>query len=495
VLELRGLRKAFAGTQALAGAALTVRRGEIHALLGENGAGKSTLIKILAGVHTADAGEITVDGRPLDPATAPIAFLHQDLGLVGDMTVAENIALVAGYSRRGGLITWAAVRRRARAALDAVGAALSPDAVVGSLSAAERSLVAIARAVCVDAELLVLDEPTAALAAGDVERLFEVLRRLRSRGMGLVYVTHRLDEVGAIADRVTVLRNGSTVYTGRVAATPTDELVRHILGRPLAELFVEPSPPQREVLLDVVDLVVDGVGPVSLRVQAGEVVGLVGRIGSGHEQTGRAIFGAAVPHGGSITVAGAPKGTGIRASMRAGVGFISGRRVDEGLALGMSVRENLFLDPVQHGRPWWRLTGRAGERAAAQAVVDRYDIRPGDAEQAVGNLSGGNQQKVVVARWLESPARVLVVEEPTAGVDVGAKAQIYRLLDQAVGGGKAVVLVSSDFAEVAATSFRALVFDRGRVVAELRSPNVSEDRLNRLASGKSRQAARGPVQE
>jgi ribose transport system ATP-binding protein len=343
--------------------------------------------------------------------------------------------------------------------------------------------VGIARAVSVKAEILVLDEPTAALPAGDVGRLFGVLRRLRQSGVGLVYVTHRIDEVFQLADRVSVLRNGRVVANAPIAEVTPASLVAHILGRPLTELFVEPPEPGRDVVLDVDSLVCGAVGPVSLQVHAGEVVGLVGRIGAGHDVVGRAIYGAMPIDAGTVRVHGEPAGGSIANSRRQGVEFATGRRGEEGMASQLTVRENLWFNPASYGRGLFSFETRGSERRRAGAVFRHYDGRLHDTAQAINTLSGGNQQKVVLARSIESGPRLLVVEEPTAGVDVGAKAQIYRIIEQALGGGLGVLMISSDFEEIAATCFRALVFERGSIAAELRKPNVSQGQLIRIASG------------
>ena len=355
-----------------------------------------------------------------------------------------------------------------------------------SLSATERAIVGLARAVSVKAELLVLDEPTAALSVSDVERLFTVLRRLRNSGVGLIYVTHRIDEVFELADRVSVLRNGRMVATEKIAEVTPASLVAHILGRPLTELFVEPPTPSREVVLEVRGLVSGSVGPVSFKVHAGEVVGLVGRIGAGHDIVGRAIYGARKLAEGDVFVAGESAAGTIARSRRHGVEFATGNRAEEGMAGQLTVRENLWMNLASYGRSGLSLAGRNAERRRTDEVLRRYDVRFHHTEQAINTLSGGNQQKVILARSMESSPRLFIVEEPTAGVDVGAKAQIYRIMEQALEKGLAVLMISSDFEEVAATCFRALVFERGRIVAELRKPNVSQEQLTRFASGEHR---------
>jgi ribose transport system ATP-binding protein len=484
LLAVRGLTKRFAATLALDGVDLELRAGEVHALLGENGAGKSTLIKLLAGVHRRDGGTIEWRGSPADPSSAPlpIAFIHQDLGLVDTMTVAENVAVTAGYPRRLGLIDWKRAREQAREALAQLGGGIDPDARVGTLRAAERSLVAIARALAIAADVLVLDEPTAALPEHDVAHLLEAMRRLRSRGLALLYVTHRLDEVFRVGDRVTVLRDGRKVVTCPVAETTPQALIEHIVGRSLSDLFRPLPPPRSAALLEVDGLVTQGAGPVSFRLPEGEVLGLVGLRGAGHHAVGRCLYGDLPHRGGRVMLAGEPLVARTPdAAAEAGVAFVSSKRGEESLAPNLDLRENLFMNPrASRRRP---PLGGSRELADCRDALRRFAVRPADPALPIVNLSGGNQQKVVVARWLVAQARLLVLEEPTFGVDIGARAEIYRLLGLALEQGRAVLLVSSDFEEVAGLCHRALVFDRGRIVAEVPRQDLSVPRLTALASG------------
>jgi ribose transport system ATP-binding protein len=486
LLEIRGLTKRFTGTLALDAVDFDVRAGEVHALLGENGAGKSTLIKVLAGVHQADAGTIKLRGEAIDPMTAklPITFIHQDLGLVDTMTVAENVALLAGYPRQKGLISWRAARDAAASALDRMGGGVDPEARVGDLPAAEKQIVAIARAMAVKSDILVLDEPTAALPESDVAKLLDILKRLRASGIGLVYVTHRLDEVFRIADRVTVLRDGRRVKTAAIADTTPSSLVHDIVGRSLSELFIKPSKAASGKVLAVNDLVSGDVGPVSFELAEGEILGLVGLRGAGHRTVGRAIFGDAKVDSGSVMLDGAPLqiGTPLDAITRR-VGFISSKRGEESLAPTMTVRENLFINPVTNGIKLMQPIMPAREQKRSLDILNRFSVRPRDPERIIATLSGGNQQKVVVARWMEAGSRMLILEEPTYGVDVGSKADIYQLLEGSLEKGLAVLLISSDFEEVAGICHRALIFDRGRVTAELDRSELSLARLTALASG------------
>jgi ribose transport system ATP-binding protein len=486
LLEVKRLTKRFGGNVALDEVDFEVRTGEVHALLGENGAGKSTLIKILAGVHRPDGGEVRLNERVVDPAVdrLPITFIHQDLGLVDSMSVAENVAVVAGYPRWLGLISWGATRTAAAKAIQRMGGGVDPRARVGDLSAAEKSIVAIARAMAVNCDLLILDEPSAALPEADVARLLGVLRKLRESGIGIVYVTHRLDEVFRIADRVTVLRDGRRVATERVVDTSPRDLIYKIVGRSLSNLFPTPPVHGADVVLSVKDLVAAEVGPISFHISSGEILGLVGLRGAGHTAVGRAVFGDVPVSRGFLSLAGAPfRVKSPREAIGGRVGFISSKRGEESLAPNMSVRENLYMNPMATGAGILQPIRLSAERERCLNVLRRFSVRASDPERPISNLSGGNQQKVVVARWFEAGSRLLVLEEPTFGVDVGSKAEIYQILREALRRGLAVLLISSDFEEVAGISHRALIFDRGRVTAELTHDDMSIARLTALAAG------------
>lgn len=485
LLRVRGLGKRFGGTLALAGVDLDVHRGSILALLGPNGAGKSTLIKILAGVHDADEGEVTVSGHPLGTpaATRAMAFIHQDLGLVEWMTVAENIALVAGYPRRHGLVSWRRTRERCAEALEIIAGHLDADTRVRDLPRAERSLIAIARALETRAELLVLDEPTASLPAGDCARLFAVLHTLRDRGHGIVYVSHRLDEVHQVADSFAVLRDGRLVSSGPLAGHSPARLVRDIAGRETTGFRPAAVPAGSPAVLRLDGLRTGPAGPVSLELRAGEIVGLVGLSGAGHGELGRALAGARPIDAGRALLGGRPYAPrSVAEAVRAGVGFVSGHRQEEGCAGDLTVRENILANRRADGPPAAHWISPRRERAEALALIDRLSVRPRDSEVPIATLSGGNQQRIMVGRWLRVNRRLLILEEPTAGVDVGAKAGIYRLLDRALAGGLALLLVSSDFQEVATLCHRALVFVRGSVTEELTGGSLTVRALTHATS-------------
>lgn len=491
VLSMVDIVKVFGSVAAVDHVSIDVRAGKILALLGENGAGKSTLIKILAGVYKRDSGAIRFHGEEIASAAAigergsqPIAFIHQDLGLIEWMTVAENMAFTMGFPRRAGLVDWGQVRRRADAALKAVGTDIDPDARVFELSRTEKSLLAIARAVAVDAEILVLDEPTASLPADDVKHLFEVLERLRERGVGMIYVTHRLDEVVEIADEVCVMRDGRWIAGGATSQYDVRDLVQLIVGAKGRESRRQALPVGAPIMLEVDDLVVGDTGPVSFSLQRGEMVALVGLRGAGQEEIGRCLFGKRIAAAGRIEIDGKPVSPrSPTEAIAKGISLVAGDRIGESLVMTMSVRENLFLNPCTLGLSPMAPYGTATEVRNAWEEVTRFDVRPRLIDIDVSSLSGGNQQKVVIARWMKLGTPVLILEDPTAGVDVGARAEIYDLLNEALAKGIAVLVVSMDFEEIAHICNRALVFNRGKVVGELKNQDVTFANLLELACG------------
>jgi ribose transport system ATP-binding protein len=494
LIKFDGIVKRFGGTVALRGVSLELRAGEILALLGENGAGKSTLIKTLAGIFEPSEGAIYYRDAPYRHRPPrfgqrqPVAFIHQDLGLIDWMTIAENIGLATGYPRRAGFIDWRAVDLATAGALAQVGCQLDPTMRLRDLTRTEKSLVAIARALAVECDVLVLDEPSASLPADEVHRLFAALRPLKARGVGMIYVSHRLDEVFEIADRIAVLRDGALVGTRNVADTTPEELVSLIVGKSLERFQGSPRDTARAIRLEARGLAVEGAGPVDFAVAKSEIIGLVGLRGAGHERIGRALFGA-MAHGGEISLDGERLAlVDPAAAMAAGIGLIARDRVDESTAAGLSIRENTFLNPQATGRSLSSFLSPRREAGNARQIGERVALRPNAPELPIEALSGGNQQKVVVGRWLAIGGRVLIAEDPTAGVDVGAKAEIYRLLDQALKTGLCVVVVSTDFEEVARLCHRALVFSRGEIVAELSGGDITIERLIHAASVSARAA-------
>jgi ribose transport system ATP-binding protein len=491
LLSMRSVCKQFGGTQALADAGIDVGRCEIVALLGENGAGKSTLIKILAGVHPLDSGTITYRGRDVGHIHGlrrlPIAFIHQDLGLIEWMTVAENVSMMLGFPRRLGLIDWSATRARAARALEQLGADIDPDVRVHHLSRTEKSLVAIARALAADAEILVLDEPTASLPADEVAKVFAALRRLRTRGVGMIYVSHRLDEVFEIADRMVILRDGRVVCERPVKAISPEECILRIVGREPSQVFRRPAQHAGDARLRFDAVTTDCAGPLDCGMRAGEVVGLVGLRGAGQESIARALFGLAPVTSGRIVVDGrAVAPSSPRQAIALGINLVCADRMAESIVPGLTIRENLFLNPVAAGHSFTSYIRPDDESEAAFDAGERIGLKPNDPSIPIDWLSGGNQQKVVVGRWLHLEGKIYVFEDPTAGVDVGAKAEIYRLFDVALERGATILIVTTDFEEVAKVCHRALVFDRGRVVTEFSGEELCVENLLAAASASVR---------
>ncbi len=488
LLQFENITKRFGGTTALSNVSLHLDSGEVLALLGENGAGKSTLIKALAGIHTPDEGRILFKGEayyhkpPKPNEKQKVAFIHQDLGLVEWMTVAENVGLAQGYSRYGGLIHWGNTEKRASAALALVGCDFDPTKRVHDLSRTEKSLVAIARALAVEADVLVLDEPTASLPANEVERMFKVLRDLRNRGVGMIYVSHRLDETFRIADRVAVLRDGKLVGAKAVIDTTPSKLVNMIVGREVKDLYVRSAMKRGAETLWVDNLATFGAGPISFKAHRGEVLGLVGLRGAGQEAIGRALFAAQESVGSAYLDDKRLDLSSPQIALRQGIGLVARDRTEESVAPSLSVRENMFINPFAIGRSLMAVLSPTNESDRAHSIGSEVGLRPNDPALPVEALSGGNQQKVVIGRWLATGRKLLIAEDPTAGVDVGAKAEIYGLIALAMTRGLTVIVVSTDFEEVAHICHRALVFSRGHIVAEIPQSQLSTSALIHAAS-------------
>ncbi|UKJ77763.1 galactofuranose ABC transporter, ATP-binding protein YtfR [Azospirillum brasilense] len=490
LLAIRGLSKAFLGVQALDGVDFTVRHGEIHALLGENGAGKSTLIKTLTGVYQRDAGTVTLEGRAIAPRGVEeaqrlhIGTVYQEVNLLPNLSVAENLFL-GRQPMRFGLVDRGAMRRRARAVLIPYGLSLDVTAPLGRFSVATQQIVAIARAVDMSAKVLILDEPTASLDAQEVAVLFKVMRTLRSRGIGIVFVTHFLDQVYALCDRITVLRNGRLVGERRTAELPRLDLVAMMLGRELEAAAHRIAPPADDGEEDARPPLVRfrgygkarSVEPFDLAIRPGEVVGLAGLLGSGRTETARLVFGMDRADRGEVAVDGqAVRLRGPRDAIRLGFGFCPEDRKKEGIVGALSVRENIIL-ALQARQGWLRPIPRRRQEEIADRFIRLLDIRTPHAEQPIQLLSGGNQQKALLARWLATEPRLLILDEPTRGIDVGAHAEIIRLIEQLCADGMALLVVSSELEEIVAYSRRVVVLRDRRHVAELRGGEVAVDRI------------------
>jgi ribose transport system ATP-binding protein len=489
-ITLRGICKAFGPVRVLDRVDFTVRTGEIHALMGENGAGKSTLMKILAGVYQADAGQIAIGGRTVqihDTADAErlgIAIIHQELNLIPQLTVMENMFL-SREPRRFGVVDTAAMRKEARKWLDMLGAAhIDPQMEAGRLSIGQQQMVEIAKALSLDARVLVMDEPTAALTDREIETLFSIMRELRARDVAIVYVSHRMEEIFHICDKLSVLRDGKFVGERAIADTHFDDVVQLMVGREIGQRFPRRDSALGDVRLKVSDLADERhISGISFEVRAGEVLGVAGLMGAGRSEILKTIFGASRKTAGRITLDG--RALDIRDPSDAigmGIGFVTEDRKNQGLVLGMSVRENATLVHLDcYAR--FGVVSDSAERAAVAGLIEQLRIRTRDAELDVKALSGGNQQKVVFAKWLAKPPKVLLLDEPTRGVDVGGKAEIYAIINQLAAQGVAIVMVSSELPEVLAMSDRILVMHEGRQNGIFAAAGATQESIMTAATG------------
>jgi galactofuranose transport system ATP-binding protein len=488
LLSARGVTKGFPGVKALDGVNFTVRRGEIHALMGENGAGKSTLIKVLTGVYQRDAGEMTMDRQsinphsPQDAEACGISTVYQEVNLVPFLSVAENICL-GRQQTRFGFIRWKQIRERAEKALARLGIQIDVGEPVASYSIALQQLIAIARALDVDARLLILDEPTSSLDEGEVARLFDILRQLKEQGLGIVFVTHFLDQVYAVSDRITVLRNGRFVGEYEAAKLPRIELISKMMGKELSESdFVREQSGglqmEKKTLLEL-----RGAGrrgslqPIDLKIREGEILGLAGLLGSGRTETARLIFAIDHADAGQMLLDGRRLSLGSpRDAIARRFGFCPEDRKVEAIIPNLSVRENIVL-ALQASRGWMRFVGRTEQLELAERFIKALNIKTPSAEQPIRLLSGGNQQKVILARWLASNPRLLLLDEPTRGIDVGAKLEIEKLMQKLTSEGMAILFISSDLEEMVRNSTRVVVLRDRRKVAELQNEEVTEHNI------------------
>ena len=490
VWELRHVSKAFPGVQAVADVSVSFAPGEIHALVGENGSGKSTLVKMLAGVHRPDAGEILFQGHPLDitdPTAARlhgVAMIYQEFSLVSTLTVAENVFLGRLPRNATGLVDWRTIREQAVQVLDRLGIAVDPDAIVRSLSVAEQQLVEIAKAISSESNLLIMDEPTTALALAETRRLHELIRRLAERGRSILYISHRLNEIVGLADRVTVMKDGRLVGTRPAAEVSLTAIVRMMIGTDVKDHYPKEQHARPEPLLEVNDLrTASGVNGVSLTVHKGEVVGLGGMIGAGRTEIGRALFGADPATGGSMKLAGTPvKFKSPRDAVAAGVALIPENRKSEGLFFNFSGVPNVTVSRLAALLQGPLLSLHREQRLGREQFRE-LRIDPAAEWKSVRFLSGGNQQKIVIARWLFSRARLLILDEPTQGIDIGAKLEVYRLINALTARGLGVILISSDYPELLAMSDRVAIVREGRILDIAPRGTLTEYTLIRAASG------------
>ena len=506
LLSMQGICKAFDDVEVLHAVGFELRTGEIHALVGENGAGKSTLMKVLAGVYPDASGRVLLNGKRVrfqsagEAMRAGVSMIHQELNLVEGLTVAENIYLGREPRQFGIAVDCRTMNRMSREILRELGSEIDPAARVASLRIGDRQMIEIAKALSFEPRVLVMDEPTSALSASEISRLFEVVRRLARRGVGIVYVSHRFEEIFDLADRVSVLRDGRHVGTMPVAGTSRDELIRVMVGRPLNRFFTRHRQPRERVVFEVRDLCLGERGPsrtrarlesVSFDVREGEILGIAGLMGAGRSELLESLFGA---HGrrvsGTVRLEGKPVSPASPAdAIGNGIALVTEDRKRTGLVLGMSVRNNLSLAALPRTLRWGMLSARR-ESLLARSSIERLSIRCRDDRQDVAMLSGGNQQKVVLGKWLAGEPRVLLLDEPTRGIDVGAKAELYRLLAEWAERGCAVVLASSELPELLNLCDRVLVMREGKIAAAFRHDEATQERILDAAAPLARSEAK-----
>ncbi len=488
LLEMKSISKAFPGVQALDRVDLTVYPGEVLALVGENGAGKSTLMKILSGVHRMDEGEVSVDGRkadidgPLAARRLGISVIYQELNLLNNLNIAENLFVGSEPTTRGGLVDHREEHRRARALLDEVKLAADTRTVVSRLSTAQKQMVEVARALSFNARLIIMDEPTSSLTETETETLFDIVRRLKARGVSVVFISHRLAELFRISDRIAVMRDGKMVADLETAKTSENEVISAMVGREIDSLYVKAEAAVGEVALEVRGLSTkDFLRDISFSVRSGEILGFAGLVGAGRSEVMRAVFGIDPRESGEIFVRG--KKAEIRSTVDAlkhGLGFVPEDRKEQALILGMTVRKNLSLaalDRVSRGL----FIRRALESGLAERFIRLLRIRTPSQEQTVGNLSGGNQQKVVIGKWMANDPAILILDEPTRGIDVGAKKEIHALMSDLARQGVAIVMISSELPEVLGMSDRIIVMHEGRIKAEFSRGEASQEAVMQMA--------------
>jgi rhamnose transport system ATP-binding protein len=491
VLKAIGIAKTFGGVQALKGVTFELRAGEVHGLIGENGAGKSTLIKIITGAEQPDEGRLEINGQliavnnPIAARALGVAVIYQQPALFPDLSVAENIAIGLESTGPWHWINWNARRRRAVELLARVGARIHPDTDVRTLAMPEQQLVEVARALGSNARILVMDEPTASLSEREVEHLIGVVRQLRSQAVGIVYVSHRIEELLQIADRVTALRDGALIGTRDIGEVTRGDLIRMMVGRELSAVFPKIEVAPGEILLEARHIIcrAAGVRDVSFVVRAGEILGLAGLVGAGRTELARMLFGLTPADAGQILLVGRP--VMIRSPAQAvelGIAYVPEDRRRHGVILEMPVAANATLAILRRiSSLGWLDASR--ERSLAESLVDRLGIKTTSVESPVGKLSGGNQQKVALARWLATKPRVLILDEPTQGIDVGAKAEIHRLMGELVRQGMAIIMISSEMPEILGMSDRIGVMCGGRLAATLDRSDATQEKLLALALG------------
>ncbi len=490
LLEVRDVGKSFPGVVALADVQLRVRSASVHALMGENGAGKSTLMKIIAGMHAPDQGEIRLRGRPvtlhgpLDALQQGIAMIHQELNLMPGMSVAENIWIGREPLNRLGLVDHRQLRQRTQALFDRLAIGIDPGAEVRTLTVASRQMVEIAKAVSFDSEVLIMDEPTSALTDREVEHLFRIIGHLRSQGKGIVYITHKMNELFEIADEFSVFRDGRYIGTHAAADVTRDDIIRMMVGREITQMF-----PKQDVALGDVVLSVDGLGVqgvfsgLGFELRAGEILGVAGLVGSGRSNLAEALFGVVPATSGEIRIDGRPvKIDSPAQAMRHGMAFLTEDRKDTGCFMGLDLQANMEMAVLSSRHVKCGFVERAALRRDCEHMARTLRIKSPGLHEQIQNLSGGNQQKLLIGRWLLTRPRILILDEPTRGIDVGAKAEIHRLVGTLAAEGAAVLMISSEMPEVLGMSDRILVMHEGRMTGIVERRDADQVRIMELAS-------------
>lgn len=491
LLEMKEISKSFPGVKVLDGVQLNLKRGEVLALMGENGAGKSTLMKILGGIYQRDGGTIVVKGQTQENMTPDIAakrgiaIIHQELNLIPHLSIMENIFLGREFTYgKSGFVNWSRMRTEAKRWLEQLAIDLDPATPVGELSVGQQQMIEIVKALSMQADILVLDEPTAALTNREIAALFDVIAALKRKGVGMIYISHRMEEIFQISDRITVLRDGRYVGTVRTAETSLDELVKMMVGREITDRFPKVEVMPGEERLRVENLTVRGkLSGISFSVRSGEIVGVAGLMGAGRTEMAKALFGAEKMDGGAIFVDGKP----VRISqpidaIRAGIALVTEDRKEEGLVLPLSVRENIALPNLAKLSSLGVMNRRA-EQALSDETIRRLLIKTAGGEQAAGSLSGGNQQKVVIGKWLATQPKILILDEPTRGVDIGAKKEIYDIMNRLAQEGVAILMISSELPEVLGMSDRVLVMHEGRITGSFSRAEATQELIMHAATG------------
>ncbi|CAM2876969.1 sugar ABC transporter ATP-binding protein [Paenibacillus sediminis] len=489
-IQMKNIHKAFGTNQVLTGVDFDLRDGEVHALMGENGAGKSTLMNILVGLHPLDKGSIKIKGQetyfksPREAEQNGIAFIHQELNIWPEMTVLENLFIGKEMTTKLGLLNLKEMKALAMEQFRKLSVMISLNRIAGECSVGEQQMIEIAKALMTDSKVIIMDEPTAALTEREIQKLFEVIASLKREGVSIIYISHRMEEIFTICDRITVMRDGKTVDTKEIPDTNFDEVVRKMVGRELTERYPLRNPKPGKVALEVKNASHKGhFQNISFAVRSGEILGFSGLMGSGRTEIMRAIFGLDSLDDGEIWVNG--KKVNIRTpndAIKLGIGFITEDRKDEGLILDFSIRENMALTNLHSFAPKGIISEKK-EKEFVDLLIKRLKIKTQSGETAAGNLSGGNQQKVVIAKWVGTGPKVLILDEPTRGVDVGAKREIYELMNELTDRGVAIIMISSELPEVLGMSDRIIVIHEGKISGELSREEANQEKIMTLATG------------